>query len=166
MFRLLTPHAWRVRSGPQYSLSSSMLQVYRMCHLTYCFEYRMNFDQDCGDVVASKFFPIDGPDGKQQPLCERDYFKRLNLICAKCGMALRGSYITACSAWHTCLMTTQVHLTPIQTESSTSSISRAPYVRRFSGHKTRIMNTTATCTAIIIIRRALRQNVRVATPQF
>ncbi|KAJ3809037.1 hypothetical protein F5876DRAFT_78137 [Lentinula aff. lateritia] len=53
--------------------------------------------KDCGDVVASKFFPIDGPDGKQHPLCERDYFKRLNLICAKCGMALRGSYITACN---------------------------------------------------------------------
>jgi len=53
--------------------------------------------QDCGDVVASKFFPIEGPDGKQHPLCERDYFRRLNLICAKCGMALRGSYITACS---------------------------------------------------------------------
>ncbi|KAI0050970.1 hypothetical protein FA95DRAFT_1454792, partial [Auriscalpium vulgare] len=52
---------------------------------------------DCGDVVASKFFPIDGPDGKQQPLCERDYFRRLNLICAKCGTALRGSYITACN---------------------------------------------------------------------
>ncbi|KAG1746642.1 uncharacterized protein EDB91DRAFT_1236079 [Suillus paluster] len=52
---------------------------------------------DCGDVVASKFFPIDGPDGKQHPLCERDYFRRLNLICAKCGLALRGSYITACN---------------------------------------------------------------------
>ncbi|KAF7294406.1 LIM-domain-containing protein [Mycena kentingensis (nom. inval.)] len=52
---------------------------------------------DCGDVVASKFFPIEGADGKQYPLCERDYFRRLNLICAKCGMALRGSYITACS---------------------------------------------------------------------
>ncbi|KAF8661306.1 hypothetical protein AX16_001404 [Volvariella volvacea WC 439] len=52
---------------------------------------------DCGDVVASKFFPIEGPDGRQQPLCERDYFRRLNLICAKCGMALRGSYITACN---------------------------------------------------------------------
>ncbi|KAJ7623307.1 LIM domain-containing protein [Roridomyces roridus] len=52
---------------------------------------------DCGDVVASKFFPIEGPDGKQSPLCERDYFRRLNLICAKCGMALRGSYITACN---------------------------------------------------------------------
>ncbi|TFK26181.1 hypothetical protein FA15DRAFT_667679 [Coprinopsis marcescibilis] len=52
---------------------------------------------DCGDVVASKFFPIDGSDGRQSPLCERDYFRRLNLICAKCGMALRGSYITACN---------------------------------------------------------------------
>ncbi|KAH8976622.1 RhoGAP-domain-containing protein [Lactarius hatsudake] len=52
---------------------------------------------DCGDVVASKFFPVDGTDGKQQPLCERDYFRRLNLICAKCGLALRGSYITACN---------------------------------------------------------------------
>ncbi|KAF5383736.1 hypothetical protein D9615_003521 [Tricholomella constricta] len=52
---------------------------------------------DCGDVVASKFFPIEGPDGRQNPLCERDYFRRLNLICAKCNMALRGSYITACS---------------------------------------------------------------------
>ncbi|CCM02430.1 uncharacterized protein FIBRA_04529 [Fibroporia radiculosa] len=52
---------------------------------------------DCGTVVASKFFPIDGPDGKQHPLCERDYFRRLSLICAKCGMALRGSYITACN---------------------------------------------------------------------
>lgn len=79
----------------------------------------MSFRQDCGDVVASKFFPIDGSDGKQQPLCERDYFRRLNLICAKCGMALRGSYITACSALHPCFMMTQILLTPIQTESST-----------------------------------------------
>ena len=51
---------------------------------------------DCGDMVAQKFYPIDTPNGKQ-PLCERDYFRRLNLICAKCGQALRGSYITACS---------------------------------------------------------------------
>ncbi|KAF0404356.1 RhoGAP-domain-containing protein [Gigaspora margarita] len=51
--------------------------------------------QDCGTVVAAKFFPIDGTDGKQYPLCERDYFRRLSLICEKCGGALRGSYITA-----------------------------------------------------------------------
>ncbi|KAI9435974.1 RhoGAP-domain-containing protein [Lactarius indigo] len=52
---------------------------------------------DCGDVVASKFFPIGDPDGEQQPLCERDYFRRLNLVCAKCGAALRGTYVTACN---------------------------------------------------------------------
>lgn len=53
--------------------------------------------QDCNAVVASKFFPIEGTDGKHHPLCERDYFRRLNLICGKCEQALRGSYITACS---------------------------------------------------------------------
>lgn len=51
--------------------------------------------QDCNKIVAAKFFPVDGADGKQYPLCETDYFRRLSLICAKCGMALRGSYITA-----------------------------------------------------------------------
>ncbi|SCV74044.1 BQ2448_6476 [Microbotryum intermedium] len=53
---------------------------------------------DCNKVVANKFFPIDAPDsssGKQVPLCETDYFRRLNLLCQKCGQALRGSYITA-----------------------------------------------------------------------
>lgn len=53
--------------------------------------------QDCNKVVAAKFFPIDAPDGsgRQVPLCETDYFRRLNLLCSKCGQALRGSYITA-----------------------------------------------------------------------
>ncbi|GJJ68299.1 hypothetical protein EMPS_00645 [Entomortierella parvispora] len=50
---------------------------------------------DCGQIVASKFFPIKEADGKQHPLCERDYFRRLNLVCHSCGEALRGSYITA-----------------------------------------------------------------------
>ncbi|KAF9123284.1 hypothetical protein BGW39_009131 [Mortierella sp. 14UC] len=50
---------------------------------------------DCGDIVASKFFPITEPDGTQYPLCERDYFRRLDLVCQSCGGALRGSYITA-----------------------------------------------------------------------
>ncbi|KAG0260501.1 hypothetical protein BG011_001870 [Mortierella polycephala] len=50
---------------------------------------------DCEQIVASKFFPITEPDGKQYPLCERDYFRRLNLVCQSCGGALRGSYITA-----------------------------------------------------------------------
>lgn len=54
-------------------------------------------EQDCNKIVAAKFFPIDSPDGsgRQVPLCETDYFRRLNLLCSKCGAALRGSYITA-----------------------------------------------------------------------
>lgn len=51
--------------------------------------------QDCNKVVAQKFFPVEEPDG-MFPLCERDYFARLDLICAKCDQALRSSYITAC----------------------------------------------------------------------
>lgn len=35
-------------------------------------------------------------DGSSQyPLCETDYFRRLDLLCFECGGALRGSYITA-----------------------------------------------------------------------
>ena len=51
---------------------------------------------DCGQIVASKFFPVDAEDGSGQfPLCETDYFRRLDLLCFDCGGALRGSYITA-----------------------------------------------------------------------
>ncbi|KAI0972535.1 rho-type GTPase-activating protein 1 [Xylaria arbuscula] len=51
---------------------------------------------DCGEIVASKFFPADDENtGGQYPLCETDYFRRLNLLCHKCRGALRGSYITA-----------------------------------------------------------------------
>lgn len=51
---------------------------------------------DCGQIVASKFFPVDADDGSGQfPLCETDYFRRLDLLCFECGGALRGSYITA-----------------------------------------------------------------------
>ncbi|KAI8069153.1 hypothetical protein BC940DRAFT_332450 [Gongronella butleri] len=50
---------------------------------------------DCHEPVASKFFPIEMMDGLQQPLCERDYFRRLNLVCDQCGDALKGPYITA-----------------------------------------------------------------------
>ncbi|ERT02888.1 hypothetical protein HMPREF1624_01191 [Sporothrix schenckii ATCC 58251] len=52
--------------------------------------------KDCGQIVASKFFPADdGNGGPQFPLCETDYFRRLGLLCYHCGGALRGSYITA-----------------------------------------------------------------------
>lgn len=56
----------------------------------------LTFPQDCGQIVASKFFPADDENGAgQYPLCETDYFRRLGLLCHKCGGALRGSYITA-----------------------------------------------------------------------
>ncbi|CCC04982.1 hypothetical protein SMACR_04349 [Sordaria macrospora] len=56
-----------------------------------CFKCR-----DCGQIVASKFFPADDNNGEgQYPLCETDYFRRLGLLCYQCGGALRGSYITA-----------------------------------------------------------------------
>ncbi|KAI5804929.1 hypothetical protein EDC01DRAFT_350474 [Geopyxis carbonaria] len=52
--------------------------------------------KDCGAIVASKFFPVDDENGEGQfPLCEKDYFSRLDLLCHDCGEALRGSYITA-----------------------------------------------------------------------
>ena len=60
--------------------------------------------KDCNTVAASGLFPIDRPDSKQAPLCERDYLRQLNLICSKCSQALRGSYIMVCSALYlTCL---------------------------------------------------------------
>lgn len=55
-----------------------------------CFKCR-----DCGQIVASKFFPADDDGQGQYPLCETDYFRRLGLLCYQCGGALRGSYITA-----------------------------------------------------------------------
>ncbi|KAI9098080.1 hypothetical protein DFS34DRAFT_97332 [Phlyctochytrium arcticum] len=51
--------------------------------------------QDCQQVVAEKFFPHAGPDGSPQVFCEKDYFRRLDLLCAKCGGALRGAHINA-----------------------------------------------------------------------
>ncbi|PSK42286.1 Rho-type GTPase-activating protein 1 [Elsinoe australis] len=51
--------------------------------------------EDCGKIVASKFFPVPEQGPGQYPLCETDYFRRLDLLCFSCGGALRGSYITA-----------------------------------------------------------------------
>ncbi|RKP09832.1 hypothetical protein THASP1DRAFT_13729 [Thamnocephalis sphaerospora] len=50
---------------------------------------------DCGEIVASKFFPFTDDEGNEHPSCEHDYFRRLNLICDSCKGPLRGSYITA-----------------------------------------------------------------------
>ncbi|KAL7747468.1 Rho-type GTPase activating protein Rga1 [Sorochytrium milnesiophthora] len=52
--------------------------------------------KDCNAIVAQKFFPVtDDTSGAVYPLCERDYFRRLDLLCHNCGQALRGSYIQA-----------------------------------------------------------------------
>ncbi|KAJ3262301.1 hypothetical protein HK103_002715 [Boothiomyces macroporosus] len=48
--------------------------------------------QDCGEIVADKFFPVTS-EGSTKIYCEFDYFRRLELICARCGQALRGPYI-------------------------------------------------------------------------
>ncbi|KAH6585724.1 hypothetical protein BASA50_001059 [Batrachochytrium salamandrivorans] len=50
--------------------------------------------QECNQVVADKFFPVT-TDGITKIYCETDYFRRLDLTCAKCGLALRGPYINA-----------------------------------------------------------------------
>ncbi|CEI94546.1 hypothetical protein RMCBS344292_08755 [Rhizopus microsporus] len=48
---------------------------------------------DCQIPVASCYLPHPTEPGK--PLCERDYFKRLELVCAECDEPLRGTYIIA-----------------------------------------------------------------------
>ena len=48
--------------------------------------------QDCNDMVADKFFPV-STEKQISIYCEKDYFRRLELICARCGQALRGPYI-------------------------------------------------------------------------
>ncbi|KAJ3036137.1 hypothetical protein HDV00_003049 [Rhizophlyctis rosea] len=51
--------------------------------------------KDCNQVVAEKFFPLKNGDNVPQIYCEKDYFRRLDLLCAKCGGALRGPHINA-----------------------------------------------------------------------
>lgn len=45
--------------------------------------------------MAARFFPFSTYDGQILPLCERDYFRRLDLVCDSCHEALRGAYIIA-----------------------------------------------------------------------
>ncbi|KAK3642786.1 hypothetical protein LTR56_010610 [Elasticomyces elasticus] len=49
----------------------------------------------CDKIVATKFHPEPEKPPNQVPFCEKCYFGRLDLLCASCGEALRGSYITA-----------------------------------------------------------------------
>ena len=79
-------------------MAPRMLQMQgKFKHRTVEIPYRIKMGhQECGQVVASKFFPSDdGPGTSTYPLCETDYFRRLDLLCHDCGGALRGSYITA-----------------------------------------------------------------------
>lgn len=54
---------------------------------------------ECGKQCSAKFFPQEMEDDNgeffQVPLCEYDYFKKLDLICFECDNALRGPYINA-----------------------------------------------------------------------
>jgi len=45
--------------------------------------------------VAARFFPFELPHKELIPLCERDYFRRQDLLCGTCNEAIRGSYIAA-----------------------------------------------------------------------
>ncbi|KAI0022202.1 rho-type GTPase-activating protein [Xylariomycetidae sp. FL0641] len=73
------------------SLTGQFVRALEGTYHLDCFKCR-----DCGQIVASKFFPADDEEtGTQYPLCETDYFRRLGLLCYQCGGALRGSYITA-----------------------------------------------------------------------
>ena len=60
------------------------------------FGSRLMCVQECNITVAQKFFPVQEPDtGLEYSLCETDYFRRIDLLCAACGTALRGSYVTS-----------------------------------------------------------------------
>ena len=168
------PHERTIHPCPWRSLPPQLLQMLGSCvawspvHLlliTQMVTVDRIFSQDCGAVVASKFFPIDGPDGKQQPLCERDYFRRLNLICAKCGLALRGSYVTACGKYLLSKYLRFHRLHGNQAKSTTSNILRAPSVQHCLAQEIHIMNTMGRFTAIFIIPPGSRINVRAAAAQ-
>ncbi|KAJ3204848.1 hypothetical protein HDU67_009256 [Dinochytrium kinnereticum] len=49
----------------------------------------------CDQVVAEKFFPLPNEDSSVDVFCEKDYFAKLDLLCAKRGLALRGPHINA-----------------------------------------------------------------------
>ncbi|KAF5007829.1 hypothetical protein FDECE_5855 [Fusarium decemcellulare] len=50
---------------------------------------------DCGDAIITEVFPLNAEDkGRQQLLCETDYFKRLDLLCFACGKAVGETYVS------------------------------------------------------------------------
>jgi hypothetical protein len=166
---------WKTRAGwlcpcARWRISYKLLHMHGMSPRDISHSAFSHTRQDCGDVVVSKFFPIEGPDATENPLCERDYFRRLNLVCEKCGMALRGNYVTACSQ-------SQLHPSafipflnfscffssiPPQTKNITLDILLAPSALPYSAHRTLTMNTTAMYIAISTTQSAFPQNAPAA----
>ncbi|KAL2204209.1 hypothetical protein CC79DRAFT_1277158 [Sarocladium strictum] len=70
------------------AISGQFVKAFEMSWHLECFTCH-----DCGKVTANKFFV--NPDAPNVPLCVTDYFGRLDLLCDRCGGALRGDYITA-----------------------------------------------------------------------
>ncbi len=83
-------------------ISGQLVQALNATYHIDCFKCN-----DCGALCSSTFFThqlatsekLDGTEKVDSstviPLCEYDYFKRLDLICYCCNTAIRGIYITA-----------------------------------------------------------------------
>lgn len=90
----LTPRKRKICKVCDQQIAGQFVRALNNAYHVECFTC-----QECGQQCSSKFFPQDItlPDGSvsQVPLCEYDYFKKLDLICHNCNSALRGPYITA-----------------------------------------------------------------------
>lgn len=52
-----------------------------------------NLSQDCGEIIETRFSPLE--DESYSQICEKDYYRRLGLLCHDCGQSLVGSYLTS-----------------------------------------------------------------------
>lgn len=90
----LTPRKRKICKVCDQQIAGQFVRALNNAYHVECFTCN-----ECGQQCSSKFFPQDItlPDGTvtQVPLCEYDYFKKLDLICHNCNSALRGPYITA-----------------------------------------------------------------------
>ncbi len=106
---------------------------------------------DCSTIVASKFFPVESTDGKQYPLCETDYFRRLGLDLRPNAVLRYGGAILPLAVRilfdSRFLRFLTVAYPPWQTRNSMLSTSPAPSAQPFSARRTPITNTLTTSTA-------------------
>lgn len=74
-------------------IAGQFVRAMKMAYHIECFRCA-----ECDKPCSEKFFAaeqdVDGTE-EQVPLCEYDFFKRLDLICYNCNQALRASYIEA-----------------------------------------------------------------------